>query len=118
MLCVILLRAQEERQGRWNFVTGLSAPELLHADVNYRLAQVSMLGLSAGVGPSYGSIWPSISLEHRLYLGKNNPRSNRKTWFCRQGSTYFPTATNPSQHFTFNLTGGKDLPFKKPGNGF
>jgi hypothetical protein len=61
-------------------------------------------------------IWTAISLEHRLYLGKNDARINQRTWFFRQGTTFFPSAES-SQQFTLNLTVGKDLPFKNINNG-
>ncbi|MBK5272904.1 MAG: hypothetical protein JJE22_18035, partial [Bacteroidia bacterium] len=70
----------------------------------------------AGVGPSSGSVWTSISLEHRLYLGKNSEKINQKTWFFRQGTTFFPQAKS-SQQFTLNLTVGKDLVFKNINHG-
>jgi hypothetical protein len=61
-------------------------------------------------------IWTSISLEHRLYLGKNDVRINQKTWFFRQGTTFFPSAES-TRRFTLNLTLGKDIPFKNIKNG-
>ena len=105
------LRAQEKKISKTRFVIGLSAPELLHAGITYRIANSSQVGLSVGAGPSMGMIWPSINLEHRLYLGKNSEKTNQKTWFFRQGTTYFPAANSPQQ-FTLNLTVGKDLVFK------
>ncbi|MGB3005392.1 MAG: hypothetical protein WBC06_02710 [Chitinophagaceae bacterium] len=107
---------QNTNPGKTKIIAGLSAPELLHAGITHRLANTNLLGINAGVGPSSGSLWPSISLEHRLYLGKNDQRTSQKTWFLRQGTTFFPSAKS-SQQFTFNFTGGKDLLFKKPGNG-
>jgi|GEM_PF-1426329 len=111
-----LLAQAEKTNGNTNLVLGISGPELLHAGVAFRVSNSNQLGINAGIGPSAGEAWPSISLEHRLYLGKNESRSNQKAWFCRQGITYFPSA-NSSQHFAFTLTGGKDFAFKKPGNG-
>ena len=110
-LCNPNLFAQKDMPGKTRFVAGLSAPELLHAGVTYRIANISQLGLNAGAGPSLGTIWTAISLEHRLYLGKNDARINQKTWFFRQGTTFFPSAKS-SQQFTLNLTLGKDIPFK------
>ena len=110
------LCAQEEKISKTRFVIGLSAPELLHAGVTYRIANASQFGLSVGAGPSLGTIWPSINLEHRLYLGKNAEKTNQKTWFFRQGTTFFPAAKS-SQQFTLNLTVGKDIPFKNIKNG-
>ncbi len=109
--------SQEKKITKARIVTGLSGPELFHVGVTYRLANISQFGFNAGIGPSWGQIWTALSLEHRLYFGKSNEKSNYKTWFCRQGTTFYPSATKPSQHFTFNLTLGKDIPFKKIKNG-
>jgi hypothetical protein len=68
--------AQKERISKARFITGLSGPELLHAGVTYRVANFSQFGLNAGIGPTLGGIWPALSLEHRLYDGKNNERIN------------------------------------------
>jgi hypothetical protein len=110
------LWAQKETINKTRFIIGLSSPELLHIGLTYRIANVSQIGLNAGAGPSLGTIWPSISLEHRLYLGKNDKRINQKTWFVRQGTTFFPSAKSPRQ-FTLNLTVGKDILFKNIKNG-
>ena len=103
---------QNTNSGKTKLVAGISGPELLHAGITHRLGNTNLLGINAGVGPSLGSIWPSISLEHRLYIGKNDTRINKKTWFLRQGITFFSSAKS-SQQVTFNFTAGKDLPFKK-----
>jgi hypothetical protein len=116
-LANICIQAQESSPGRTRLVFGLAGPELIHAGITYRLAGFSQLGLNAGIGPSSGMAWTAISLEHRLYLGKVSGKSNLKTWFFRQGTTYFPSATLPSQHFTLTLTGGKDIVFKNAKNG-
>ncbi|MEJ7692206.1 hypothetical protein [Daejeonella sp.] len=108
--------AQQETISKTRFVVGLSGPELLHAGLTYRLANSSQFGLNAGAGPTAGGVWPAISLEHRLYIGKNDERSNQKTWFFRQGTTFFPSAVS-SQQFTLNLTGGKDILFRNNQNG-
>ncbi len=107
---------QERKISKTRFVTGLSGPELLHAGVTYQLANVSQLGINGGIGPSYGQIWSAVSLEHRLYFGNTNEKINGKTWFCRQGTTFYPSAKKPAQ-FTFNLTAGKDIPFHNFKNG-
>lgn len=100
---------------RLKFVTGISGPELLHAGLTYRLANISQLGMSAGLGPSFGSMWPTINFEHRLYIGSDLDNAGWKTWFFRQGVTYFPSAKS-SQQFALTLTGGKDIPFRKNHN--
>jgi len=110
------LYAQKDVARKMRIVAGLSGPELLHAGITYRIANVSQLGLNAGAAPSLGMIWTAVSLEHRLYLGKNDARINQKTWFFRQGTTFFPSAES-SQQFTLTLTVGKDLPFKNINNG-
>ena len=120
ILAVILFNyhvyAQQEKTGKTRFVAGLSGPELLHAGVTYRIANASQVGLNAGAGPSSGTVWTAISLEHRLYIGKNSAKTNQKTWFFRQGATFFPQAIS-SQQFTLNFTAGKDIPFKNGRNG-
>jgi hypothetical protein len=110
------LSAQTKSIGKTRFVAGIAGPELIHAGITHRIAEISQLGASVGAGPSSGTIWTAISLEHRLYLGKKSEKTNHKTWFFRQGTTFFPSAKS-SQQFTLNLTVGKDLIFKKPGNG-
>ena len=108
--------AQTEKKTTTNFVLGISGPELFHAGVAFRVSNSNLLGINAGIGPSSGEVWPSISIEHRLYLGKNDSKTSQKAWFCRQGATFFPSARS-SQKFALTLTGGKDFSFKKPGNG-
>lgn len=110
------LSAQTEKKTTTNFVVGVSAPELFHAGVAFRVSNSNQLGINAGIGPSSGEVWPSISIEHRLYLGKNDNKTNQKSWFCRQGATFFPSAKS-SQKLALTLTGGKDFSFKKQGNG-
>lgn len=114
--CGLDLPAQAEKKTTTNFVLGVSGPELLHAGVAFRVSNSNQLGINAGIGPSSGEVWPSLSIEHRLYLGKNDTKTNQKLWFCRQGATFFPSARS-SQKFALTLTGGKDFSFKKPGNG-
>jgi len=108
--------AQNGQAGKARAIIGLSGPELLHAGATYRIANASQIGLSAGAGPSLGTIWPALSIEHRLYLGENSERTNQKVWFFRQGTTFFPSASS-GQQFTLTLTAGKDIPFKNAKNG-
>jgi len=112
----ININCQERKISKTRFVAGLSGPELLHAGLTYKLANISQLGLNGGIGPSYGQIWTAVSLEHRLYFGQTNEKINDKTWFCRQGTTFYPSANKTSQ-FSFNLTVGKDIPFRNFKNG-
>ncbi|MCB0284639.1 MAG: hypothetical protein KDF60_18800 [Calditrichaeota bacterium] len=111
------LKAQEKPVSKSKFVFGISAPELIHVGLNYRISNSNLIGGSFGLGPSLGTIWTSISLEHRLYVGKNSQSTNQKTWFFRQGTTFFPQARSPRQ-FTFNLSVGKDFVFRNIKNGF
>ena len=110
------LFAQEGKLNKTRFVAGLSAPELLHAGITHRFANASQLGLTVGGGPTLGGVWPTLNLEHRLYIGNNSVKSGQKVWFIRQGTTFFPAAKSPQQ-FTFNLTAGKDVVFSNPGKG-
>jgi hypothetical protein len=106
-----LLFAQETASSHTRFVIGVSGPELFHAGITYRIANASQFGLSAGAAPSLGKVWSSLNLEHRLYLGKNALPIERKVWFFRQGTTFFPSASSPQQ-FTLTGTVGKDFLFK------
>ena len=108
--------SQNEKADKTKMVIGVSAPELLHAGATYRITNSSLIGGSLGIGPSLGTTWTSVSLEHRLYLGKNSAKTNQKIWFFRQGTTFFPKARSP-QKLTLNLTVGKDFAFKKIKNG-
>jgi len=114
--CKLSLLAQTEKKTNTKFILGISGPELLHAGVAFRVSNSNQLGINAGIGPSAGEAWSSINIEHRFYFGKNDARSNRKAWFCRQGATFFPSAKS-SQQFALTLTAGKDFSFKKAGNG-
>ncbi|HEX5552594.1 MAG TPA: hypothetical protein VFX43_05035 [Chitinophagaceae bacterium] len=104
--------AQIERVSKTRFVIGPSLPELLHAGVTYRIANASQLGLNVGASPDIEGVWPAISIEHRLYVGEDHKRSNQKTWFFRQGTTFYPSAET-SRKFTLTLTVGKDILFNK-----
>ena len=95
VLCLLsfsqILSAQKETIKKTKIVIGISSPELLHAGATYRLANISQIGLNVGGAPSLGGIWPSASFEHRLYIGKNSEKSDQKTWYFRQGTTFFFT---------------------------
>jgi len=115
-MAVLVSRAQSDSISRTRFVAGLSAPELLHIGVNYDLAKFSQLGFSAGIGPSWGGVWPTLNLEHRLYLGKTSQFTNRKQLFFRQGVTWFTASDN--NQYSLNLTVGGDLKSKSPKRGW
>jgi len=112
----LALYAQHVEISQARFVAGLSGPELLHAGFTYRIANASQIGVNAGAGPSWGGLWPSVSLEHRLYIGGNAAKTGLRMWFIRQGVTYFPSES-PPRHFTLNLTVGRDISFRRAKNG-
>jgi hypothetical protein len=98
-LTTLIVPAQDSLT-RTRFVIGLSGPELLHTGININLAKFSQVGLSAGIGPSWGEVWPTLNFEHRLYLGKINKFTQRKQWFFKQGATYFPAGDQAALTFT------------------
>ncbi len=110
------LCAQDVKISKTRIVAGIAVPEFLHLGASYRIANISQIGFSGGVGPSYGATIISLSVEHRLYFGKNKEKTNQKAWFFRQGVSYFP-GEQSSQKFSFNLTIGKDFIFKDIRNG-
>lgn len=46
----------QEKINKTRFIIGLSTPELFHAGVTHRLANISEVGLNVGAGPSSGTI--------------------------------------------------------------
>lgn len=116
ILCSHAILAQDGAR-RTKFVAGVAAPEIIHAGITWRAANISLLGLSGGIGPSWGTAWTTVSLEHRLYLGKNSAATSQKVWFFRQGATWFPAETEASRKLSLNVTGGKDFAFRNPRNG-
>lgn len=113
-LAILSLFAQTDTLTKTKFVIGLSAPELLHAGVNFDLSRWNQLGLSVGVGPSLGQAWPTVNLEHRLYFGTIGDLTNRRKWFFRQGGTWFPAGKEGAG----SLTLGIDLKSKHPSRGW
>jgi hypothetical protein len=107
--------AQEDSLTKTKFVIGLSAPELFHAGVNIDLTKYNQVGFSAGVGPSWGTVWPTLNVEHRLYFGKLVPQTNRRRWFFKQGFTWF-TAADDQSALTFTF--GADLKSKARNRGW
>lgn len=114
-LNVLILFAQEDSLTKTKFAIGLSAPELFHAGVNIDLTKYNQLGFSAGVGPSWGTVWPTLNVEHRLYFGKIMEATNRRRWFFKQGFTYF-TAADDQSALTFTF--GADLKSKARNRGW
>jgi hypothetical protein len=70
------------------------------------LGKTSQVGFSTGVGPSWGAVWPTLNIEHRLYFGKITESANRRRWFIKQGLTYF-TAAESQSAVSFSV--GSDL---------
>lgn len=83
--------AQKREVTKTRILAGISSPELFHVGMNTDLSKSSQLAFSTGVFYSPGTPWPSISVEHRLYLGKVDEDMERKKWFFRQGITWFPS---------------------------
>jgi hypothetical protein len=114
-ITTLLVVAQEDSLTKTKFVIGLSAPELLHAGVNIDFTKYNQLGVSAGIGPSWGSVWPTLNIEHRFYFGKIMEATNRRRWFFKQGFTYF-AADDDQSALTFTL--GADLKSKAANRGW
>ena len=120
LFCFILFwfynygNAQAGEIGKTKIIIGLSTPEMAHVGMTYRISNLSQLGVSVGAAPSWGETFTTISLEHRLYFGNNNERSNQKTFFTRQGTSFFLL----TDEITLNLSVGKDFIFKNINNGF
>jgi hypothetical protein len=112
LLIPSMLIGQETKTKSTKFIAGLSAPEILHAGVTFRIANSNLFGVNAGIGPTMGGFWPTLNAEHRFYFGKNDSRINQKVWFCRQGITFQPSAETTDK-VAVTLTVGKDIPFKK-----
>jgi hypothetical protein len=112
--CSLLVQAQTDSMSPARFVIGISAPELLHAGLAFNLGMGSQLGASVGIGPTWGGVWPSVNAEHRLYLGKTNQTTKRRTWFLRQGLSYFTAGPDLAATFSF----GADLKSKRRDRGW
>ena len=115
LLVALIVNAQKDSLTASRFAGGLSAPELLHLGVNVDLGKSNQLGLNAGIGPTWGGIWPTVSAEHRLYFGNISTLTNRRKWFFRQSFTYFPAGENDR---CLTLTGGADLRSKTRNRGW
>ena len=73
---------------RSRFVFGLSSPELLHIGYSLDITRKYQVGVTAGVGPSWGTAWPQFSWEQRFYTSAATEQKGH--WFFRQGFNYFP----------------------------
>ena len=63
---------------------GISAPEMLNFGLGVDISKSNQIGIYGGIGPSWGTVWTSLNIEHRLYFGKFSDITNRKQWFFRQ----------------------------------
>lgn len=106
--------ASQESLSRTRIVAGLSVPELLHLGVATQLTGSSLVGISAGVGPTWGGLWPSLNAEHRLYIGAKNRTTGRRQWFVRQSVSYFPSG----EDLVLAFTAGADLRSKRSSSGW
>jgi hypothetical protein len=107
--------AQSDTLTKTRFVIGLSAPELLHTGISFDLGKINQFGATAGIGPSMGTVWPTLNIEHRLYFGKIIASTNRRRWFFKQGFTWF-TEDKDQKALTFTV--GADLKSKASNNGW
>lgn len=117
LLCHLLASlsfSQTDSLTKTRFVIGLSAPELFHIGVNYDLASISQLGVTVGIGPTWGGVWPTINAEHRLYFGKIDPQKLRRKVFLKQGFTYYTAGDQNA--FSFSV--GGDLRSKNRARGW
>jgi hypothetical protein len=114
-LLVLTGSTQADTLGKSRFAIGLSAPELFHAGMSVDLGKYNQIGFSAGIGPSWGTVWPTLNIEHRLYFGKPSQLTNRRKWFFKQGATYFTAAEDQS---ALTLTVGSDLKSKASNRGW
>ena len=95
--------AQFRNVTKTRILAGLSSPELFHVGLSTDLSKSSQLGINGGVFYSPGSSWPSLSMEHRLYVGKVDEVMGRKMWFFRQGVTWFPGGDDVIGTFSVGL---------------
>lgn len=103
-ITAFVVSAQADTLTKTRFVIGLSAPELVHAGINMDLGKSNQVGINAGIGPSWGAVWPTLNIEHRLYFGKLIEATNRRKWFFKQGATYF-TGSKKQSAVSFTVGG-------------
>lgn len=72
------------------FVLGLSSPELLHIGYGIDVSRKYHIGITAGIGPSWGTAWPQFSIEQRILFATSDSPGQKGQWFFRQGFNYFP----------------------------
>jgi hypothetical protein len=109
--------AQDEPVGKTRFLFGVGVPEFLHLGLSHKISPINQFGASLGVLPVWGGqAVVSVSAEHRLYFGPLSKVTNYKSFYFRQGLSYFPQGnTDPGS--TLNLTIGKDFNFWTERNG-
>ncbi|QIL77293.1 hypothetical protein [Hymenobacter sp. HDW8] len=106
--------AQDTSLTKTKFVVGVSGPELLHLGVGVDVTTYNQLGVTVGVGPTWGGVWPTINAEHRLYFGKLQPATNRRKFFFRQGATYYTAGDEGAGVLSLGI----DLRSKKANKGW
>ncbi|MEJ7912844.1 MAG: hypothetical protein WKF70_06800, partial [Chitinophagaceae bacterium] len=109
------IRAQDSSKSATRLAIGIAAPELLHVAFGFDIGKINTLCFGAGLGPSWGTVWPTLNAEHRLYFGERQNFTNRKRGFFRQGVTRFTQATNET---ALSFTLGADLKSKSSGHGW
>lgn len=81
--------AQTDTLTKVKLLIGISVPELAHAGLSLDLGKHNQLGMSAGIGPTWGGVWPSFNAEHRLYFGNLREKTKKRIPFFRQAFTTF-----------------------------
>lgn len=107
--------AQSDSLTRTRIVVGISIPEFFHLGVNIDVSRSSQVGIGAGIGPSFGGVWTSLNLEHRLYFGNISENTLRRKYFFRQSFTNYPAGDNEN---AVALSAGIDLRSKKRSSGW
>jgi len=113
-LSISTLALGQEQENKARLAIGISAPEMLHFGLGIDISKSNQLGFYGGIGPSWGTIWTSLNVEHRWYFGNLSDATNRKKWFFKQGYSYYPKGDDS----IITLTIGKDLKSKNINNGW
>lgn len=107
------VQAQDSLSGT-RFFIGLSAPELLHAGIDVQAGQRNRFAGIIGVAPSWGTVWTSLTIQHRFFLQKNAHGKNGTRWFTRESFTFFPANNDRA----ITLTCGAEWRSRKAGRGW
>jgi hypothetical protein len=110
IICALILTGlcasgQRDTLTKLKLVIGAFVPELAHAGLLVDLGKHNQLGVTAGIGPTWGGVWPSFNAEHRLYFGSLREKTKRRLWFFRQSIHYFPAGDDVAA----SLSAGLDL---------